>query len=298
MDLRQFEMVIAVADNASFTRAGEQLHVAQSAISRKIRLLEEELGEPLFKRVSRRVYLTPAGETLLPYARKVFQDLRNAAFEISGLTRLERGRLRIGAGMLACTYLLPPVLEKFKALYPRIEIQVSTGPTDVLLSKLCDNSIELGVFTLPIQRSELTVLPLWEEEMVVATSVKHPVLAKRRWIRAEEMGKYPLITFPRESHTRATVDGFFRGAGIIPKIAMEAENVGMIKPLVKIDFGISIIPVRAVAEEVRRGELHCLRIRDHKLQRHVGIVYQPADPLPKVLSELVRLFKEQREAEN
>jgi LysR family transcriptional regulator, cyn operon transcriptional activator len=298
MDLRQFEMVIAVAENASFTRAGEQLHVAQSAISRKIRLLEEELGEPLFKRVSRRVYLTPAGETLLFYARKVFQDLRNAAVEISELTRLERGRLRIGAGMLACTYLLPPVLEKFKALYPRVDLHVSTGPTDVLLSKLCDNSIELGVFTLPIRRLDLTVLPMWKEEMVVATSVKHPVLAKRQSIRAEEMDQYPLITFPRESHTRATIDAFFGATGVTPKIAMEAENVAMIKPLVKIDLGISIVPLRAIAEEVRRRELHCLRISDHNLTREVGIVYQPVDPLPRVLSELVRLLKEQRETAN
>lgn len=127
MDLRQLEMVIAVADNASFTRAGHQLHVAQSATSRKIRLLEDEFGEPLFKRVSKGIYVTPAGETLLVYARKVFQDLRNATLEISELARLERGQLRIGVGMIACTYILPPLLEKFRSLYPRIDLQVATG---------------------------------------------------------------------------------------------------------------------------------------------------------------------------
>ncbi len=291
-------MAIAVADNASFTGAGQQLHVAQSAISRKIKMLEEEFGEPLFKRVSKGVYVTPAGETLLLYARKIFQDLRNAALEISEFARLERGQLRIGAGMIACTYILPPVLEKFRALYPRIDLQVVTGATESLLPKLRNNSIELGVFTLPVRHRELTVIPLWTEEMVVATSVKHPVLAKKDWINAEELGQYPLITFAKDTNTRAVIDDFFRRAGITPRVAMESENVATIKPLVRIDLGITIIPHRAIADEVKRKELHCLRIRNHRLSRQVGIVFCKSDHLSKVLSELIRLFKEHRSADS
>src|ERR1700749_1352881 len=123
-------MAIAVAENASFTRASRQLYVAQSAISRKIKLLEEELGEPIFKRVNKKVYVTPAGETLLRYARRIFQDIRNVKLEISEIAHLERGLLRIGAGMLACTYILPPVLERFKTLHPHIDLDVITAPTD------------------------------------------------------------------------------------------------------------------------------------------------------------------------
>lgn len=272
MDLRQLEMVIAVAENASFTRAGQQLRVAQSGVSRQIRMLEDEFGEPLFKRISKGAHLTPAGETLLVYARKVFQDLRNAALEISGLARLERGQLRIGAGMIACTYILPPVLERFKELYPRVELVVATGVTDVLLSKLRDNSIELGIFTLPVRSADLTVVPLWNEDMVVATSVKHPVLARKRWTSAKELANYPLITFAKDANTRAVIDNYFSAAGVTPRIAMEGENVATIKPLVKIDLGVTIIPYRAIAEEVKRKELHCLRIRDQKVTRQVGIV--------------------------
>jgi DNA-binding transcriptional LysR family regulator len=298
MDLRQLEMVIAVADNGSFTRAGQELHVAQSAISRKVKMLEDEFGEFLFKRVSKRVYVTPAGETLLIYARKIFQDLRNASLEISELARLERGQLRIGAGMIACTYILPPVLEKFRALYPRIDLQVVTGPTNVLVSNLRANLIELGVLTLPIRYRDLKVLPLWTEEMVVVTSVKHPVLAKKQSIKAEELSNYPLITFPKNAHTRAVVDAFFRETGVTARIVMEAENVATIKPLIKMDLGVSIIPFRAIADEVKRKELHYLRIRNHKVTRQVGLVYQKSEHVPKVLSELIRLFTELRDTEN
>lgn len=297
MDLRQLEMALAVAENASFTQASRQLYVAQSAISRKIKLLEDELGEPLFTRSSKKVYVTPAGETLLRYARNIFQDLRNASLEISEIAHLERGQLRIGAGMIACTYILPPVLERFKALHPRIELEVVTGPTDALLTKLRDNSIELGVFTLPIQYADLEVVPLRTEEIVVVTSAKHPVLSKKRWIKAEEIQHYPLIMFPKGAHTRNVLEEFFRRASITPRVAMEAENVATIKPLVKIDLGISLIPFQSVAEEVKRRELHCLRIRNHKVTRQVGLVYHKSNHLPKILMELIRLFKEAQSQE-
>jgi DNA-binding transcriptional LysR family regulator len=285
-------MAIAVAENASFTRASQQLYVAQSAISRKIKMLEEELGEPIFKRVNRKIYVTPAGETLLRYARRIFLDMRNAKLEISEIAHIERGQLRVGAGMLACTYIIPPVLEKFKALHPRIDLEVITAPTDTLLSKLNDNLIELGVFTLPIKHADLQVVPLITEEMVVVTSPKHPVLSQRSKINAEELQDYPLILFPKGARTRNVLEGFFHDVGIAPRIVMEAENVALIKPLVKIDMGISIIPLRSVSEELERGELHCLRIKNHKLIRKVGLVYHKSDYIPKMLSELIRLFKE------
>src|SRR5579872_5482855 len=117
-------MFRAVAENSSFTLAGQHLNVAQSAISRKIRLLEEELGEKLFRRVSKRVFLTPAGETMMRYTHRVFQELRNAALEVADHTQMKRGTLRIGSGMTACMYVLPPLIEEFQSSFPNIDVQV------------------------------------------------------------------------------------------------------------------------------------------------------------------------------
>ncbi len=291
MDLRQLEMFVAVADNSSFTGAGRQLHVAQSAISRKIGLLEYELGERLFRRVNKKIFITPAGEAFLRYARRILQDLRNAAMEISEFSRLEWGELRIGGGLIACIYILPPILERFKAVHPRIELQIVTGSTDALLSKLRDNTIDVGVLTLPIAAPDLQIVPLLQEEMVVVVSRKNAALSNKQWIPAEEIAKHPLITFPRETNTRAVLDTFFKEAGITPHILMEAENVAMIKPLIKINMGIGIIPFAAVEDEVKRKELHCVRVRGHQLQRQMGLVYLKSDHVPKILEELIGLFK-------
>lgn len=294
MDFRQLEMFLAVAEQASFTRASEHLYVAQSAISRQIALLEDELGEKLFKRVSKKVYLTPAGETLLRYARRIFQEIKNARLEISGFSNLERGQVRIAAGLIAGMYLLPPALEKFKLLYPKIELTMVTGSTETLLTRLRHNELDLGVFTLPIQSSELQVIPLPAEEMVVVVSPKHPTLAHRRSLRAEELARHPLILFPPAAYTRRALDAFFRELGITPQLLMEAENVELIKPLVRINLGITIIPLRAVREEVRRGELHYLTIQGRRLTREQGLVLHKTDHLPKALAELIRLIQEEQ----
>jgi DNA-binding transcriptional LysR family regulator len=291
MDLRQLEMFVAVAENLSFTIAGRRLHVAQSAISRQIGLLEFELGEKLFKRVNRRVYLTPAGETLLRHARRVFQELRNARLEISETANLHRGTIRLGAGLTACMYLIPPVLERFRSLYPNIELQVVTGPTESLLPQIRDNLIDLGVFTLPASLPGLEVTPLCVEEIIAVCSPKHRALAERRSIPARELADYPLILFGKGAATRKVLDAFFRDIGVHPRIVMEAENVAVIKPLVAIDLGITLLPERAVEAEIRRHELHGLRIEDYPLKREIGLVYQKTDQLPKVLAVLIHLFR-------
>lgn len=290
MDFRQLEMFVAVAENLSFTQAGEQLRVAQSAISRKIKLLEDELGERLFKRVSRRVYLTPAGEVMLRYARRIFQDLRNAQLEVSELSSMNRGVLQIGSGMTACMYLLPPVLERFRARFPNIETQVTTGSTEAMLGLIRGHQIDLGVLTLPVPAADLRVIPFTVEKLVVVTSPRHPALSHRRAIKAKELAEYPLIIFGRGAATRTLIEDFFARAGIHPRIAMESESVATIKPLVQIDLGISILPQRAVALETSRRELHALRISDYDLTREIGLVFHDSDYQPRALRELIKMF--------
>jgi DNA-binding transcriptional LysR family regulator len=294
MDFRQLEMFHAVAENLSFTIAGQKLYVAQSAISRKIRLLEEELGERLFKRVNKRVFLTPAGEVMLRYTRRVFQELRNAVLEVSELANMNRGTIRIGGGMTACMYILPPVIDRFQARYPKVEIQVVTGPADVLLPQIRNALLDVGVVTLPVNSPDLEVTPFGTEEMVVVASRRNRSLARLRHMPARDISKYPLIIFTRATATRALLDAYFQRVGIEPRIAMESESVATIKPLVGVNLGISILPLPAVAAEEKRGELHVVRIRDQKCLREIGLVTHRSDYQPRVIAELMELFRTTR----
>src|SRR5438093_7419697 len=111
MDLRQLEILQAIAETGSFTACGRKLHVSQSAISRQILLLEEELGEPLFLRVGRQVRMTPAAENLVKLAQRVFQDIRETTAAITDRTQAMLGTLRLAGGMTVCLYVLPLLLK-------------------------------------------------------------------------------------------------------------------------------------------------------------------------------------------
>lgn len=291
MDFRQLEMFQAVAENLSFTLAGRQLFVAQSAISRKIRLLEDELEQKLFKRVNKRIFLTPAGEVMLRYARHIFQDLRNAASEVSDIAQLNSGVIRIGSGMTACMYLLPPVIEKFQTRYPKLEVRVVTGTSETLIPQICNGALDVGILTLPVKSPDLEVIPFTTEELVIVTSPRHRVLAKKRNVAAEDLKGYPMILFNPGTATRQLIDEYFARIGLEPRIVMVSENVATIKPLVRINLGISLLPLPAVAIEAKRGELHYLRIRGERLTRDIGLVTHNDDYKPKALLELMALFR-------
>lgn len=291
MDLRELEMFLAVAEQLNFTRASERLHVAESAISRKIGLLEEELGEQLFNRTKKGVYLTLAGETLQIHARRIFQDLRNAKLEVSDIAHHARGHIRVASLPLASIYFLPSVLREFRSLYPNVQVEIMTGPTEALIPKIRDNSAELGVLTLPIQDPDLEIIPLLTEEMVVVWGGDYDYrdLSIGESVTPDELSLHPLILPDERSYTRKILERLFAETGIAPQIVVKADNAMSQKSLVKAGIGITILPLPAIAEEARRGELQYCRIRNHSLTRPIGLVIQKTDRVPKILSHLIQL---------
>ena len=127
MDLRQLEILQAIAETGSFTACGRKLNVSQSAISRQILLLEEELGEPLFLRVGRQVRMTPAAESLVQLGQRVFQDVRETVGAITDRTRALRGTLRLAGGMTVCLYVFPPLLKHLKRVHPQLDVRLTVA---------------------------------------------------------------------------------------------------------------------------------------------------------------------------
>ena len=130
MDLRQLEILQAIAETGSFTACGRKLHVSQSAISRQILLLEEELGEPLFLRVGRKVRMTPAAESLVQLGKRVFQDVRETVGAITDRTRELRGTLRLSGGMTVCLYVFPPLLKHLRRVHPQLDVRLTVATAD------------------------------------------------------------------------------------------------------------------------------------------------------------------------
>jgi len=290
MDLRQLEIIRAIADTGSFTAAGERLRVSQSAISRQILLLEEELGEPVFHRIGRRIRITPAGESLLQLSHRVFQDLQDTVAGISDRQESLKGTMRLVGGMTVCLYVFPALLAEVRRTHPSLDLKVTVGSADRSVGLLRSGGADLGLVTLPVEATDLVSVPVLQEELLLVTYPAHP-LAKKRHIRPVDLDKQPFILFEAGSVTRRLVDEFFTRERIEPDVVMETENVEIIKAMVRFGLGISIIPWQAAAADVAAQALFCRRIAGHALHRQTGWIYPKMSRLPRTVSEVISVFE-------
>jgi DNA-binding transcriptional LysR family regulator len=293
MDVRQLEMFRAVVEEGGFTRASEKLHVSQSAISRQLKLLEEELGTLLLQRTGRGVILTPQGEILLRTANRIQRDLQEVAAQISDTHKLQRGMIHLGGGMTVCLNILPKLLKKFRTLYENIDLHLTAGTAEDLLRRLRAHEIDLLLLTLPQVAPDLEVIPVLKEEMVVVTGRNHP-LTKQRVIDPRNVARYPLLLFESGSNSRKVIDEFFFEREIPMEVIMETENVEIIKAMVASGLGVAILPYTAIAADVRSRRFAWSRLRGERLYRETGWVYLKAAHRPHAIGEVLRLFNEMK----
>jgi DNA-binding transcriptional LysR family regulator len=293
VDLRQLEILQAIAETGSFTACGKKLHVSQSAISRQILLLEEELGEPLFLRVGRKVRMTPAAESLVQLGQRVFQDVRDTVGVITDRTRTLRGTLRLSGGMTVCLYVFPPLLKRLKRVHPQLDVRLTVATADRSVQEIRAGRADIGLLTLPIHESDLVAVPVMREELLVVMPPGHP-LARRRRVAPRDLAKQAFILFEIGSATRRVIDRFFTTENITPTIVMDTENVEIIKAMVKTGLGIGIVPYQSIAREVHAGQFFCARIEGHELVRETGWVYPRANRTPRMIDELLTAFDQIR----
>jgi DNA-binding transcriptional LysR family regulator len=285
MDLRQLEIVKAIADTGSFTAAARVLHVSQSAVSRQVLLLEEELKEPLFVRLGRRVRLTSAGERLLQLSQRVLMDVRETTASIvEGHDRLS-GTINLAGGMTVCLHVFPVLLKEYRRRHPEVDVKLTTGGTPHLLERLRSGTVDVALLTLPVEGADLVQTPVMREELLLVGHRSHPLGRKRR-VKARDLDGQPLVLFERGSSTRRVVDDMIAREQISPTIVMETENVEILKALALIGMGMTIIPYQAVAREVRAGQIWCTRLEGVSMVRETGWVYVRAARIPRLVQQM------------
>jgi DNA-binding transcriptional LysR family regulator len=287
MDLRQLEILRAVAERGSFTAAGRHLHLSQSAVSRQILLLEDELNEPVFLRIGRKVRITPAGEQVLQLSYRIFNDMKETRLAIREGQDALTGTLRLMGGMTVCLYVFPQLVKEYRRLHPAIEVKVTPGTATRVIRKFRSGHADLALLTLPIDDPNLVTVPVMQEELLLVTAPAH-TLASRRRVTAQDVTRLPFVLFEAGSNTRRVLDEFFLHERIKPRIVTETENVEIIKAMIRVGLGVSILPYQAVASEVRTGQLHCTRLAGSTLVRETGWVYPRSHRIPRMVQEMMR----------
>jgi LysR family transcriptional regulator, transcription activator of glutamate synthase operon len=248
MELRQLRYVEAVARHRHFTRAAEELHVAQSALSHQIRRLEAELGTELFSRTSRSVFVTEAGESVAARARGVLDQVDGLRHEVDELRGLVRGEVRVGATLPAGEIDVPGVLVRFSEAYPGIEVELQEGTAGDMLSHLAENRIDASFCLLAEDPpAEIAVEQLSEEEIVAAFPVG--AAPDRERVTAAELSRHTLITPRSGSSLKQAADEFFARAGRTMDVSLESGDPFLLRCLVSSGFGAAVLPASLIARE-------------------------------------------------
>ena len=275
----------------SFSRAAEALHLSQPAVSHHIRHLEHELGQPLLERVGKRALPTRAGELLLGHAARAFAELEAARQSLQRLRGRVAGRLAVGTGATASTYLLPPLLRRLHARHPDLELTVVTGNSADMVAAVAAAQLDVAVVTLPVRGPALSVTPLMPDPLV-AIAAPARQWRRRRALTATELARHPLILYERGGTIRRVIDDWFRRGGSTPRVAMELGNAEAIKKMVEAGLGLAVTSAISVSTEVRARSLIALPLAP-PLGRRLAIVRRrdrtPSPALAVLLAGLADL---------
>jgi DNA-binding transcriptional LysR family regulator len=249
MELRHLRTIAAVARHGSFSRAAEELHLAQSAVSQQIRRLESELGVEVFRRSSRSVELTPEGEVILGYARRVLREVDGLHSELGELTGLVRGEVRIGGMHPTGPYDLAEILAEFRARHPGVAINMVEDTQDDLLALLRADELDCAFTAVEPDTlgDEFAATLIWEEEFVVALPPGH-ALAEHDHVTFEQLAGEDLIAYRENSALRRRLERTMAERGLAPHNAFICTEMATVRALVSKGLGVAGIP-RTVAEQ-------------------------------------------------
>jgi DNA-binding transcriptional LysR family regulator len=272
MELRQLEYLVAVADEASFTRAAARMHVAQPGVSAQVRRLERELGHELFDRSGRTVRLTEVGRSVLPHARAALAAVAAARTAVDDLAGLVRGHVAVGM-VTACASLdLTDLLASFHRLHPGVQISLSEGSSDELIRGLRDGTVDLAWVGLAGPRpAGIETQVLVDEGHVAAVTAEDP-LAARASMPLTELRERALISMPRGTGLRACLDGACAAAGFTPRVALEASTPHIIAELACRGLGIAILPLSVASAFADR--LHSIELTKPRLRSRLELAWR------------------------
>ncbi|PPF22070.1 LysR family transcriptional regulator [Rathayibacter sp. AY1A7] len=291
VDLEQLTGFVEVARLGSFTRAAEELHLAQPSLSRRIAALEQDLGSELFHRARSGSTLTPAGELLLPLARRMLADAGSVRRELAELAGLERGRVRFGATPTLCISLVAEVLHAFHSAHPAVELHLAEDGSRSLFDRLARGELDLALVTTSTAAAPgaFTVTPLLVEELVVVSSAAEPPLAATGALDLAAVARLPQIVFNFSYDLRRTTDAAFAAAGLEPDVVLEGAEMDAVLRFAERGLGVAVVP--AMVLQGRPG-LRSIRIEEPTLEkptltRTISLA-RPADLAPTAAARVMQ----------
>ena len=277
VDLLLLRSLLAVADHKTVTRAARALAVTQPALSRRLQLLEEEMGAPLLTRSKQGAALTEAGRLVTAEARVLVERYVRLKDEVRAHERLDAGLVRVGGGATAVSFVLPSAIAELSSKRPGIRFEVrEAGSRDVEADVIAER-LELGIVTLPTVSPELVVRPLRRDRIVLIAASSHP-LAKKRRLEARDLAGRGLVGFDRESAIRKLIDDELRRAGVEMNVQMELRSIAAIVEMVAHTQLLGFVSQLGIENRADMG-VTALDIRGVAIHRRLAVIHKQGRPL-------------------
>lgn len=292
---QQLQVFIEVAEKKNFSRAAEELHMTQPAVSQYIRSLEESIGVRLLERTNKYVRLNKAGEIVYHHAKEIIGLYSRMQNLVDDLANQASGPLTIGASYTFGEYVLPHILSKLVADYPLIEPQVTIGNTADIAELVITHQLDVGLIeghfkeAAPLQNEDFA-----EDEMYVVTSIDHPLAQKKGRQPITELEDDIWLLREEGSGTREAAELFFYQSGFYPKRIMQFSSTQPIKESVEAGLGVSLLSQWAIQKELHYGDMKALSIKGTPFKRHFSIVTNSPFQT-KALQVFIELLKNSEE---
>ena len=284
MDNQNLKAFINVANCGSFSESAEQLYLTQSAISKRIAQLEQQIGKKLFDRIARQVSLTEAGAELLPRARRILNEYDSALQAINDLSGKASGTLRLAISHHLGLHRLPPVLKQFAQQYPNVTLDIEFMDSEKAYEQVLHGQSEVAVITLALEsHHNIHSKKIWDDPLRFICAQDHP-LAELKKPALKDLAEYPIILPGLNTYTGRIIQNLFQQQGIPLKAPMSTNYLETISTMVEIGLGWSVLPETLVRD------LYVMPFEEVSIERELGYIHHMKRSLSNAAAAFLRLM--------
>jgi DNA-binding transcriptional LysR family regulator len=293
MDVRSLGAFVEVVRQGGFSRASGTLHLSQSAVSKAVKAIEEELGQPLLVRLGRKVTLTDAGRVVFDRAQAILSGLHAIEDEVAEVGAVRRGHLRLGIPPMVGGAFFPPVLGDFRAAHPGVALELREVGARSVEALVLAGEIEAGATVLPTDRGVFEAVPLMRD---VLRAVIHPrsPLGRRRSLALRDLEQVPFVLYREDFALHGHILDACRRAGFSPKIAAESSQWDFMAAMVAADVGVALLP-RTICRRLDPSQVKVLPLVEPELRWDLALVWKRARHLPPAARAFVEVVRRHAE---
>jgi DNA-binding transcriptional LysR family regulator len=292
--IQQLETLMALVEAGSFTRAAGKLFLSQPSLTKQIQNLEAATGTRLVKRGATGISLTPEGQIIYDYAKRIIRLREDAKERVVRQKAQESGYIYLSASTIPATYILPHLIGRLKETHHGIQVHIQMHDSEETLQTILNDQAEMGFIGKEPVNKKLVVQRLWKDHLVLAVPFDHP-LARQRTARAEELAKMPFIIREKGSATRDLIEDCLQkqlGTSLSSfNVICEMGSSEAVKEAILAGLGVSILSSFAIKREISQGLLTALHISNCKMERHFYLVYKKQFPLMIYHKHFLELVK-------